>query len=1256
MHLGKDKQATFLAVFLVFATSASGQTERTYKFHGEGILQEENINTTDHSIIINYSVPGLTVKNVPVATGSFYRVSIPGHIPSSDAGKPELPVFSRLISIPSGSAYKIKITEIRTTRINPVGRKIKGLLFPAQESETKQIQRTRPPFRYDKKVYASRNYIPSDTVRIVPLGMSRKNRLANLYISPVRYNPRLNELEVITSMKIEISFSDKGDNTGKPSQSERALFNQTLDKGVLNFNPLQMIPGYSDKPVKMVIITDPVFKKQLEPFYKWKTQKGFRLKIIYKGTKLADYNHIKDTLTKIYNSGTVNDPPPEFLLIIGDGSRIPSHGTGGTGNISDMYYGEFDGNGDYIPEMFVGRIPVSDTNDVKTAVKKIIQYEKFQFADTNKFYSRAVASAGYDDGYASYMNGQLKYACTNYLTNANGINAYHFNYPGSLSAKDSVIRLIDKGVSFINYTGHGDASGWLHLNIKSPDIPTLVNKNMYPFVISNACRTADFTLPNSMGNRMLLTSEKGAIGFIGCSNDSYWDEDYYWAVGPGNITADPTYAGTGLGAYDRLFHSHGEIPSDWYFTMGQINYAGNLAVSASTSSRKQYYWETYNLIGDPSVIPIIGKPGKFNVSMPDTIPNGIKSLSLITDPFAYVAVSHSDTLWDASYASGSGSISLSLPGISNDSCLIIISGQNKIPVIKTIHISNVHKEFTNLNSFQLTDVDGNNDGRADFGESIKIKLGINNLGQTDAHNLYVKISTASGLLTINNDSVFIGDLARGSEILNDNLSFKVRGNISDLGNAVLKLTLKDQNTEKQYSYDICVHAPVLQIVSCSLDDKAEGNGNNIPDPGETLRLIFKVRNEGSSTINGQFNITGPSGDITIFEPTVKSGSLKFGEVTEIPILVKLSDLLSTGSLVTISSVLDCAPYLINKDFAFRIGKIRESFEASSFDVFPWINVSPVPWIISSSTSYEGDVAARSGSISDNGASSLIIKTEYAIDDSLKFYYKTSSEPVYDFMSFTLNGNELLKKSGEVQWTKASFPVSKGFNIMEWRYTKDNSVSRGSDCAWIDMIDFAGSGKVNYIEKDLNVSRVITPVIKDRFGQGTVSVKVINSGRDTIKGFNLAYSINEHLTSQQFFKNILYPAGDSVQVSFNDRADIARPGTYNIITYGYNNNDEFPGNDSAKVSITNDEISDSLIVYPNPFDNHFTVYVNSRTADRLQISIKNLSGATIYSISKDVIPGKNLVYISDFKASSSLYYLNIHGLVIDRTVRLIKISK
>jgi hypothetical protein len=1118
----------------------------------------------------------------------------------------------------------------------------------------------RTDFKIDKSLYSTRGIIPSDTVRIEPLGTARKNKLANIYISPVRYNPHSNSLEVITSMRIEITFSGSLNATAKSLSSQPPLFNESLNKGMLNYNPGDVIPGYSDKPVKMVIITDTSFKKLLKPFFKWKTQKGFKLNILYKGTGLAgnDYIQLKDTLSKIYNSSTSNDPPPEYLLIIGDVNRVPYYGSGGSGNVTDMYYGEFDGNGDYIPEMFIGRIPVADTNELKTAITKIIQYEKFQFADTNKFYSRALVSAGYDAGYASYMNGQVKYAISNYLTKANGINEFHFNYPDSYTAKDSITDIINGGVSFINYTGHGEASGWLHVNIKTPDIQAFQNKNMYPFVISNACRTAQFNLSTSFGTRMLLAANKGAIGFIGCSNDSYWDEDYYWAVGSGPISGDPTYNPSGLGAYDRLFHTHGESPADWYFSMGQINYAGNLSVSASNSSRKKYYWETYNLVGDPSVIPILGTPGTFNISLPDTLPNGIKSISLNVDPFAYVAVSHFDTLWDASYASNSGTVVLNLPGLSNDSCLVVITGQNKKPVIKTIHFSNIHKEFINLTASSINDVLGNNNGLADFGESIFLKLKISNLGLTDSHNLYAKISTNSTWVTLTSDSTLIGTLAAQSDIvLADKLGLSISNNVPDMGIVTLNLLLKDQLTERHYSIDICIHAPELQIINCVLDDKDVGNGDFVPDPGETFRLVFKVRNQGSSNIAGLFSISSPDGDISIVEPSVKSGVLKFGEITDIPILVKLSETVPTGSLFSVSATLDCAPYVVDKDFSFRVGKVRESFESSSFKIFPWINISPIPWVITSETSYDGTLSARSGPISHSESTSLVLRTIYTMDDSLKFYYKVSSEPNYDFLSFKLNDVEVLKKSGEIPWTKSVIPVSAGLNKMEWIYRKDNSVSQGSDCAWIDMIDFSKSSTVKYIQRDLQLARVVVPVSNDQYGMESITAKVLNVGKDTINGFNLAFEINNHFPPEkQFFDNKVIPYGDSVTVSFKTIADLSKYGIYNIVTYGEDNNDDNVYNDTLTVNIENTKINETLSVFPNPFIDAITINVNSQTDDKIQISVSNVSGVKLYETQKTITGGNNSFTINDLRLLPSLYYLNIRGTTINKTVPILKTGK
>jgi len=1251
MRLGKDKQTGLAGFFLVFSLIISGQPVMSHKFHFDGDLQKNIVIASDHSITINYSISELDVASFTDDNGSFYRVIIPGHTPTSLPGKPEMPVFSRLITVPENYTYSIKITEVRSSRIDPGRKKIEGILFPSQEADIKEIGQNKP-FTIDKASYATREFIKYDTVRIEPVGTVRQKKLANILISPVRYNPHSNQIEVITSMKIEIKFLETA-GTKAPLQ-ESALFNASLGKGVLNYNPEDVIPGYTDQPVKMVIVTDTVFRKHLEPFIKWKTQKGFILDILYKGVHFSgdDYASLKDTLKNIYNSYTGNNPPPEYLLIIGDVSRVPRYGTV---QITDMYYGEFSGNDDYIPEMFIGRLPVKDTTELKSVTNKIIQYEKFEFADTNKFYSNSLITAGYDASYATFMNGQVKYGITNYLTPANKINEYHFYYPqqSQTAHKDSVIELINKGVSFVNYTGHGASSGWLHLKIDTSDVRKLTNKNMYPFIISNACLTSRFDV-SSLGNKMVVSKDKGAIGFIGCSSDSHWFEDFYWAVGVCTPSENVTYETSGLGAYDRMFHTHGEPASEWYYTMGQINYAGNLAVSASTSSRKKYYWETYNLVGDPSVIPVIGTPKTFNIVLPDTLPNNIRSYSFTAEPFSYIAVSHFDTLWDASFASASGSVTLDMPGIKDDSCLFVITGQNKIPLIKTVYFSGISDEFINLNKTEIKDISGNNNGLADFGETLFLSLTISNQGSTDSRNLSAKILSTSEWVTINSDYVKIDTLASGKEIiLQDDLSITIAEYVPDNGIITIDLILKDDTYEKLYKIDICVHAPVLEILSCQIDDSKTGNGNTIADPGETFKLVFRTRNIGSSSTSGLFNISSPSESITVLEPTKNSGTLITGETVEIPVLVHLSETVSSGTTISVLTLLDCNPYFVKRDFSFRVGRIRESFESGTFNVFPWINKSSKPWIITESGPFDGIMSAKSGAISHNSSSSLIILTYYPTADSIKFGYKVSSEPGYDFFIFKINNTEAFKKSGETLWEKKSIAVPAGYNKMEWIYRKDQSVSGGSDYAMIDMIDFAALGTVRFISKDLIAGRIVSPVQKEDLDKESVTVKVLYAGSDTVKGFDMAYKVNDELPVIQHFSDKLFLSGDSVSVTFNSKIDLSRYGIYNVIVYFDDSDNDYLQNDTLKVNIENNDIDEPLLVYPNPFTRELNIIINSEADGTAHITLTNSLGKKLMDFKREVISGMNEILINDMRLASGVYYLKVVYPGSSRVISIVK---
>lgn len=1250
---GQFRDVVAIILLFVYLVPVKGQERDSAESHVSPGIQIEHVVEADGSITIDYSMPEISFRKISVDEGEFYRLSVPGHAFTPEPGKPELPVYSRLISIPEGSDYTIRISDVRMKRLKASSHKMKGLLYPAQESEVKQETQDRFSLKIDRELYRAKGIIRSDTVTIEKLGKARNMGLATVNIKPARYNPRANTIEVITSMKVRISF---GKGPG-PLPSMTPAFASSLSASVMNYGN-DIIPGFTDKPVGMVIMTDTAFRKTLIPYIKWKTQKGFRIKVLYKGISGNTWQELKDTLSIIYRSANENNPAPDYLLILGDIAKVPYYGMGTSGNITDMYYGEFDGNGDYFPEMYVGRLPARDTAEAGHVLRKIIQYEKYEFADTNTFHRYALSTTGMDLEHAIYMNGQIRYPVTNYFLPANNISEKHF-YHQQMSLgeqKDSIFRIINKGTSFINYSGHGDASGWLHLNIKVADTALFKNRNMYPFIISNACRTSQFNQANSFGSRVVLEKNRGAVGFIGCSNDSYWDEDYYWAVGVGPVTDNPVYGDKGPGVFDRIFHTHNERPSEWYFTLGQINYAGNLSVSSSTSLRKKYYWEIYNVVGDPSMIPIIGTPRRFDFTLPDTLPTGIRSLSLILEPFSYIAISDFTNLWDASYASISGTVRLDIPETANDSCLIVVTGQNRYPLIKKVYFSQIQKEYLNLDSATIEDSQGNNNHRADFGERVGLSLSLSNLGGTDALDVTASISSRSPLITVEEESVYIGTVAAGSRMfIQDGPQIKVNDIVADKGVASIQLSINSTNSEKQYVQDITVHAPVLGIVSCIVDDSEDGNGDYIADPGETFRLVFRIHNGGSSDASGQLDLESSDQGITILETNVESGLLRFGEVTEVPVLVKLASNLPSGSYIRVSSSLICNPFRIDKDFTFRIGRVRETFESGTFSIFPWIHLTQVPWTISHSGQFEGSYSARSGMVNHNSTSSLVMKTYYPADDTLKFYISVSSEPNYDYLSFSVNGKEVFKRSGDFPWTLMKIPVKSGLNVLDWTYRKDQSVSQGNDCAMIDHIDFATAGMVSYIQKDLHVARITNPGHKERYGKELLSVKVLNTGRDTISGFYLAATINGQWPVKEKFDVQVNPGRDSVEVTFKSRADISRNGQYNIRVYSTGNDDDYIHNDTASLYIDNYTIEENFTIFPNPSTDRFFIFFDSPVSEKIDIRIADSKGRIIVKTERDVEEGHNNLEFENVFPSPGVYHVNVKSSAFSGTRKILHIK-
>ncbi len=114
-----------------------------------------------------------------------------------------------------------------------------------------------------------------------------------------------------------------------------------------------------------------------------------------------------------------------------------------------------------------------------------------------------------------------------------------------------------------------------------------------------------------------------------------------------------------------------------------------------------------------------------------------------------------------------------------------------------------------------------------------------------------------------------------------------------------------------------------------------------------------------------------------------------------------------------------------------------------------------PWYGQTEVSHSGGSAARSGVVGDGGASRLT--TEVSGEGTLSFWWRVSSQPVRGVLSVSVDGVEWTAISGERGWVRVEVPVTRsGTHTVVWTYRRDGSASRGSDCGWVDEVEWRPS--------------------------------------------------------------------------------------------------------------------------------------------------------------------------------------------------------
>ncbi|MBQ1719593.1 MAG: hypothetical protein II027_02980, partial [Bacteroidales bacterium] len=687
-----------------------------------------------------------------IENGEIYsKIAIDGYITNNQIGYPQLPVMVKMIEVPMGAEIVTNVTVNSEKVVSLADAGFEQVIVPCQPSLFKNQQKEDVPFEKNK-IYAEGGLYSPEMVTIEEAGIMRGIRLVKVVVSPFAYDIADNALTVRDDISVTLSFRNADQRSTAIKDSKYSPAFEALYSKIWNYKRTR--DAEMHYPITYAIVADRMFEEALQPFIAWKTKKGFKVVTAYTDEIGRTDAAVRTYLQGLYEAGTANDPAPSYVLYVGDTAQISVRKTSisGESHYTDVYKVCFDGNSDYIPDMFYGRFSAQNVSQLTPQIEKTLMFEQYTFPNAS-YLGDAVLVAGYD-GSIQYDdingNGQINYATQYYFNDEHGVNATVYLSPQSHSSGATIKSQISEGVGFVNYSAHCDENGWQDPEFNVSDVNNLQNENEYFFSIGNCCLSNKFDKSECFGEALLRKPGKGAVCHIGGTNSTIWDEDFYWSVGSmQTINVNPTYEATGLGAYDHLFHERGEAP---YVSAGEIVFIGNFSVNSTTSRYIKYYWEIYTLMGDPSLMPYVGVPSQLTPEYSNILPIGSTSLDVTAENLSYIALSKDGVLLDAQYTGEGTSAELTFPALTETGELdLVITRQFRAPYIQRVMVV----AGTNENDAALQSIVAPASAMSAQEATFQPQITIMNLGTANLTSLtaWYNISDPAGMPEI--DPVFV---------------------------------------------------------------------------------------------------------------------------------------------------------------------------------------------------------------------------------------------------------------------------------------------------------------------------------------------------------------------------------------------------------------------------------------------------------------------------------------------------------------------
>ena len=694
----------------------------------------------------SFSFSSLDATTIQTSRGELSEISIEGAYPNGNVGEPQLPMFTRLIAIPTGATPIVSVGGHSETEyaLSDYGM---GTVAAMQAPVRKNVDPSTVEYAFDEAAYARNSYNDDPIAMVEVLGTMRGITLGRLIVQPVRYNPAAGTVKVYNDVEVSVDFQNgDAEGTMQMFKSTANVAFQSVYDQIFNIDMLMGgskdaytdHPDFYNTPVRMLVICYSGFEgnSALNEWLQWKLQKGYYVDIYYTGTGTNNAGttaaNIKNFIKTKYNASVAAGNAYTYLIVIGDTGQVPQYMTKTVDEscASDLGYSSVNfttsSTSNYFPDMYYSRMSVENTTHLTNYINKVLTYERYEFADGGNYLNNVILVGGWDSSWTSSVaKPTINYGKNNYFNSSNttygGFGSGTINATISTSSSagysgsnNGVYNGINNGVCFLNYTAHGDKQEWYQPKMTAAHVASLTNTGKYFFAVGNCCLTGNFNntsttySPGSaigtnacFAETMIRVPNAGAIAYIGCSPYSYWYEDFYWAVGAHSYSAGnaPSVSGSSKGVYDVMF-------ADQYWnSASSLLYVGNLAVqqavsngntnssvtSGNCNNSAHYYFQFYHTFGDGSVMPYITKPEANTVTLPSTVNAGTTSITVNAVAGSYVAVTdNSSVIYGVAEANSSGVATVNFTNaIPNSGTLyVVITRQQYQPYFGTITVTN----------------------------------------------------------------------------------------------------------------------------------------------------------------------------------------------------------------------------------------------------------------------------------------------------------------------------------------------------------------------------------------------------------------------------------------------------------------------------------------------------------------------------------------------------------------------------------------